>query len=116
LLLAVMVNRVGVGGVAVALTVGMAAYGAVTIARLRLRFGAPVPVGLLARLGFGLAVIILAGTVFAGRQELSVPGVALRLAFALVSMALYWGMLSPGDRAFVGTGFGLLQRRQAPGS
>ena len=112
LVLPVLVPRWGLGGAAAALGLGMAVYGLAAATRLRFRFRSAIPMGLLLRTGYVLGAVAVAGLVFGHRAELTVRGISERAAFAIASLALYWLLLTPEERDFARTGFGVLPSRQ----
>lgn len=116
LLFPVLIPHLGLGGAAGALALGMAIYGLAAEARLRLRFDSAAPAGLLVQAGYVLGAVSMAGWLFAGRAELTLPEMAQRTTFAIASLGLYWLLLGPEERDFVRTGFGVipLRRRVRP--
>ena len=111
LLAPVLVSALGLGGAAMALTIGMAVYGVVAAVRLRARFASGLPVGFLIRLGYVLVVVLMAGSILNTSTELSLVGMAERFAFALAALGIFWMLLGSEERHFVSSGFGLLPHR-----
>jgi O-antigen/teichoic acid export membrane protein len=112
LLTPLLVHRFGLGGAALALTVGMTAYGAAAAIRLRRRFASGFPPGFLWRTGYVLAVVVLSGLILRGSTELAPIGITERVAFASVAVGVFWLLLSPDERGFVRSGLAMLSLRR----
>ena len=95
-----LIREVGLGGAALALSVGMLASGAGASLRLRLRFGGRLSAALVARIAFVMAAILGAGLLFPRAMgEGSFAGVAARAAYGTVALAALWLFARQDERA-----------------
>jgi O-antigen/teichoic acid export membrane protein len=91
--------RFGLGGVGLALTIAMLGYGAAAVVRLRVRHHVPVPLHVIGRAAYVAAVIAGAGVLFRAEPELTMRGVLLRGAYALMVLGVAWWQLDSAHRA-----------------
>jgi PST family polysaccharide transporter len=103
----VLVPALGLAGAALALTLGILWNGLAAAWRLRTRHGGAIPAGVWRLILFCLASIAGAGYVFSRLEEWSVEGLAIRIGYAAVFIAVTWGVLSADQRALV---HGLVRR------
>lgn len=94
-----LVPKVGLGGAAIALALGMTIYGALGIIGLRMRHAVAVPTPMLARVGLVLVLVTAAGRLFgAGIGETTARGVAERLGYGMAAVSLFWVLLGSSER------------------
>ncbi|MBW8768411.1 MAG: hypothetical protein JF589_01500 [Gemmatimonadetes bacterium] len=100
----VLIERFGLGGAALALSVAMlVAFGA-TLIRLRRRFAATVSSLVMARAAFSLAAIYFAGRLFDPATELTLGGIGTRGAYGVLVVVLAALTLSRAERALIASG------------
>lgn len=107
-----LVPRLGLGGAALALALGMALYGGIAVARLRLRHRVAVPGRVFTRGLLVVSTVAIAGWLFGGGiGELSPRGLLSRGVFGLTAIALFWVLLDADERRDVRRVPGWLRER-----
>lgn len=93
-----LVNSLGLGGVAVALTSGSVVTGIGLLARLRWRYHGGVSSRVVFRFVGVSGMIVATGRLFAGQAESGTGAIATRLGFAAGLLVLTWLVLEPQER------------------
>jgi enterobacterial common antigen flippase len=91
-------KRLGLGGVAIALTVGMAVWGVATGLRIRFKHGGTISKRVLARVAGVILIVSVTGAFFAHRHEMSLSGVGERILAAVIAAAICFSLLDPHER------------------
>lgn len=106
----VLVPNIGLSGAAIALGSGMALYGVLAIVRLRLHHAITVASAVLGRAAGVIFTVALAGHLFGGGVgELTLRGMAIRVAFCVATLTTYWFFLGVAERTAVTGLLGILR-------
>jgi O-antigen/teichoic acid export membrane protein len=93
-----LVSRLALGGVAMALVIGMAAWGVAVALRIRLKHGGTFSTRVLARVASVLVIVSLIGFHFAGKAELTFEGIVMRALAAAAAAVVCWLLLEKEER------------------
>ncbi len=94
----VLTSRIGLGGVPLALTVGMALWGAAVTARLRLRHRIGASRRVLVRIASVVLMVALSGYGFAGHIETGLSPILARVVTATLWLSVLWLLMDPQER------------------
>ena len=115
ILFPLLIPRVGLGGAAIALSIGMLISGIGAQLRLQVRFASRIGAGVVVRASLVLVAIGGAGAAVAvAPDESTAAGAAVRMAYALATLAALWALLRPDERALAAQVVRRLARRAAP--